>query len=98
MSAVIRSRCPQCGGAIIVSELYQYSFDYKVLKSGKLSKKYKRFDGGSMECHIASCEKLCGAEWSSEDFLIDENENFIDLKYTEVTCDEKQRERHDASL
>ena len=88
MSTVIRSRCPQCGGAIIVSELYQYSFDYKVLKSGKLSKKYKKFDGGSMECCIAFCEKLCGAEWSSVDFFIDANENFFDCKYTEVTSDE----------
>lgn len=88
MSTVIRSRCPQCGGAIIVSELYQYSLDYKVLKSGKLSKKYKRFDGGSMDCGIAFCEKLCGAEWSSEDFYIDENGCFVDCKYTEVASDE----------
>ena len=48
--------CPVCGGKLTVSCLYQYSLDFVVTKSGKVSKRYKKCDGGSMECSNVSCE------------------------------------------
>ena len=68
-----------CGGTIAVRWLYQYSHDYKINKNGRLSKRYEIVDAGPMEVAIASCKK-CNNYWSEDDFRIDENEHFIDLK------------------
>ena len=61
-----RKKCPLCGGQIEVSDLYQYSRNYIVTKSGRLSKKYTVRDCGSMEASIAGCD--CGAYWEVGDF------------------------------
>ena len=70
--------CPKCHGKIIVSELCQYSFDSAVLKSGKLSKRRKKRDYGSMEMMIAACQS-CGLYWNAEGFTFDEQGRFVDL-------------------
>lgn len=76
-----RSRCPLCGGRIVVSFLYQYSFDYIVGRKGRLRKTGRRRDGGPMEVAVAGCEnEACDAYWDSDDFFL-ESGVFVDCKY-----------------
>lgn len=83
MKGIIRSRCPLCGGEIIVSEYYQKSRDYKVLMNGKLSKRCIVTGEEGMNARTASCGSLCGAYWEDGDFDIGEDGMFYDEKYME---------------
>lgn len=74
-------KCPKCGGKIEVSYLYQYSHEYKMTKSGRLSKRYVKRDCGSMEVAVAGCH-TCGANWGDGEFIIDEDGYFVDFKYS----------------
>jgi len=76
-----RRKCPLCGGEIEVSDLYQYARFFKLNKSGRISKKYRVRDCGSMEVSVAGCE--CGANWGQGDFEITREGRFVDYKYTE---------------
>lgn len=76
-----RTKCPLCGGEIIVSNLFQYSHDYRFTKSGRISKRYTTVDNGPIEVAIAGCR--CGANWGDGEFLIDDKGHFIDYKYEE---------------
>ena len=76
------NKCPRCGGKIEVSYLYQYSHDYKLTKSGKLSKRYTKRDCGPMEVAVVGC-RSCGADWGEEEFEIDREGYFVDYKYSE---------------
>lgn len=95
MDEVVRACCPLCGGEIIVSEYYQKSYDYKVLKNGKMSKRYIVTDAGSMSARTAACGNLCGAYWEEDDFDIAEDGTFdiaedgtfYDKKYTKMDGD-----------
>ena len=81
---IIRKVCPLCGGKIVVSDLYQISYNHTVTKSGKLSKKYSVSSPGSMEVSIAACENApdgCKASWDADSFFIDEKDRFVDLQY-----------------
>ena len=79
---VIRNCCPNCGGQIEVSKLYQYSLNHTVLKNGKLSKKSFKRDDGPLEVTIAGCiNEDCNCTWDEGDFRIDENSCFVDMKY-----------------
>lgn len=69
-------RCPVCGGEIVVSFLYQYSHDYKVLKNGKLSKRYKKNDCGPMEDAIVSCTN-CLKNWGPDEVIVSEDGLFF---------------------
>lgn len=76
--------CPNCGGTIEISFLYQYSHDYLLGKRGKTLKKYKLQDHGSMEVALACCtNKACDTRWEDGDFFVDDDGYFIDLKYTD---------------
>lgn len=77
-----RRKCPLCGGEIIVTEIYQYSHDHKITKSGRISQKYIKRDCGSMDATIAGCE--CGANWEVGDFYITPEGRFVDYKYEEA--------------
>ena len=81
-----RKKCPLCGGQIEVSDLYQYSRNFKVTKSGRLSKKYIVRDCGPMEASIAGCD--CGAYWEVGDFDVTSEGRFIDYKYEDEEADE----------
>ena len=76
-----RKKCPLCGGEITVSEIFQYTHDYKLTKSGRLSKKYKVFDNGPDDACVAGCEY--GAHWEIGQFEITTEGYFIDYKYEE---------------
>ncbi len=76
-----RTKCPLCGGEIIVSDLYQYSHDYKLTKSGRLSKKYTVSNAGTEEAVVAGC--TCGANWGIGEFDITKDGYFVDYKYEE---------------
>ena len=73
-----RTRCPVCGGTIVVSDLYQYSYDYEIGKRGKLKKRGRRQDCGSMEVSVAGCLN-CGESWDADAFYIEDG-MFFDLK------------------
>lgn len=79
--------CPKCGGTIIVSRLYMYSLSSPIGRRGKLLKKTKHNDDGSLDQMLACCENYisqeCDVTWNSDEFFLDENEYFVDLKYTE---------------
>ncbi|MDE7245736.1 MAG: hypothetical protein K2O18_17425 [Oscillospiraceae bacterium] len=81
-----RKKCPLCGGEIIVSELCQYTHDYKLTKSGRLSKKYTVSDNGPDDAVVAGCE--CGAYWEIGQFDITREGYFIDYKYSEGALDD----------
>ena len=76
-----RTKCPLCGGEIIISALYQISHDYKLTKQGRMSKKYTVTNAGSEEAMIAACASGCGAYWEAGEFDVMEGEYFIDHKY-----------------
>lgn len=81
-------RCPNCGSTIEISFLYQYSHDYLLGRHGKLQKKYRSRDHGSMEIALACCtNENCNTTWEVDDFFIDENNEFVDLKYTKGSDD-----------
>lgn len=77
--------CPLCGGRIVVSDLYQYSLDYTMRKDGKIGKRHKRGEDGSMNVSLASCEnyKTCDARWEEEEFFVEPDGTFYDYKYSE---------------
>jgi len=74
-----RVSCPLCGGEIVVSRLFQYSHDYKINKSGQLSKAYTVSNIGPEDTAIAGC--ACGASWDCDEFRITSDGYFIDCKY-----------------
>lgn len=78
-----RNKCPICGGEIIVSEFLQKSRDYKVLKNGKLSKRYTVQECGSMDLSTAACVEQCGAYWEEDEFAVGEDGSFYDKKYVD---------------
>lgn len=78
---VRRKCCPNCGGKIVVSYLYQTSHDYEITKRGKLSKRFTRDGEHSMECAIAACSD-CDVRWGDGDFYIEDG-CFYDMKYAE---------------
>lgn len=79
---VVRNCCPNCGGAIEVSALYQYSYVYKVLKNGKVSERYTKRDEGPLEVSVAGCinNETCKTTWDEGEFEIRDG-LFIDEKY-----------------
>ncbi len=79
---ITRTKCPLCGGQIEISDLYQYSHDFKITKSGQISKKYRKRDCGSMEVTVAGC--VCGANWGEGEFEITSEGRFVDYKYGEA--------------
>lgn len=81
MTGIRRIKCPLCGGEIIVSALHQVSHDFRLTKSGRLSKKYTTSCSGTEEVIIAGCS--CGANWNCVDFEITPEGYFVDYKYDE---------------
>lgn len=82
MSGKKITKCPLCGCEIFISALFQVSHDYKLTKSGRMSRKYTVNLAGSEEVLIASCGE-CDADWAVGDFSIDDDGYFIDYKYDE---------------
>lgn len=83
---IIRRRCPRCGGKIVVSDLYQVSYDYTITRAGVISKGHTTSPTMSLETSIAACENapdLCPVTWDTDSFVIDERGRFVDYKYKE---------------
>ena len=79
------SKCPRCGGRIVVSILCQYTMDFLVKKDGTLSKKHKKIDNGPVGSTIACCENSenCGTYWEENDFDLENGDKYIDMKYSD---------------
>ncbi len=74
--------CPKCGGTIVISHLYQYSYNQEVGKRGRIKKTRKREDVGSMEVAVAGCKnEMCIVQWDADEFQVIDDK-FIDLKYS----------------
>jgi hypothetical protein len=48
--------CPICGGTLVLENLCQYGEQQEVFKNGKIKKKVKKVDHGSMEFQYVFCE------------------------------------------
>ena len=82
---MVIKHCPLCGGKIIVSYLYQLSYNHIITAKGTVSEKYKVNGPFSMEVSVASCENTpdkCSAVWDVDDFYIDAEHRFVDYKYS----------------
>lgn len=53
---ILLNKCPICGGTLFTDELNQYSIERDITKDGKVSKKYRKVDQGSMECCAVFCK------------------------------------------
>lgn len=51
----VLNKCPVCGGTLEYCNLYQISHVYRILKNGKLSKRYSKREEGSMDCGFICC-------------------------------------------
>ena len=70
--------CPICGGQIVLSEYYSFSYDRLLGKNGKFLKKSKKSPAGPVNCATAACRD-CGEMWQEGDFGVIEG-RFIDFK------------------
>ena len=71
--------CPVCGGQIVVSDHWAFSYDQLLGKRGKLLKKRTKSSSGPVECQTSYCLD-CKESWNADEFVIDEKECFIDFK------------------
>ena len=49
------TKCPYCGGELIISDHYSFTRDYRITKDGVLSRRYTVSDPGPMDCTTAYC-------------------------------------------
>lgn len=82
-NGIKRKVCPCCGQpTIYVSHHYQFTLDYRVGARGKLLKTPVRSYDCDMEVETANCGNPdCNAYWDATDFLLDDDNSFIDYKY-----------------
>ena len=60
--------CPICGGTLVLENLCQYGEQQEVCKNGKIKKKVKKVDHGSMEFQYVFC-KHCGYNLDEDAFI-----------------------------
>lgn len=51
----VLNKCPVCGGVLEYCDLYQVSHIYRILKNGKISKRYTKREEGPMGCGFVCC-------------------------------------------
>lgn len=64
------TKCPNCGGALELSEFYTYSLDFGITKKGVLSKRYKKSAAGPVECMTAYCDD-CNTSWDATQVCVE---------------------------
>ena len=69
MSKVV---CPDCGGNLVLEELCQYSMLYKVGSTGKVYKRGKKVDQGTLEIIYLYCEK-CRRRFDFDKWTLNES-------------------------
>ena len=72
------NRCHYCGGELEISDHYVFSRDYRITKSGVLSKKFKLSDPGPMDCTTGYCFG-CGKAFDSDSITV-ENDGTVWIK------------------
>lgn len=75
------NRCPNCGGAIILSEFYTYTLDFRITKKGTISKRYTKSTVGPIDCMTAYCDG-CQSSWDATQVCV-ENNGFVFLRMEE---------------
>lgn len=73
--------CPYCGGELEISEHFSLSHDYRITKSGVLSKRFKISDTGPLNCTTGYCFG-CGRAFD-EDEIAAENDGTVWLRVPE---------------
>lgn len=73
---ILANKCPHCGGRMILCDHFALTHDYSIRKDGKLSKRYKTSDGGSIDCITAFCS-TCKTSWDGDNTVIDEDRVYI---------------------
>lgn len=88
-------KCPNCGaiGTLVYQSVQQAAYQYKVLKNGKLSKKFKYVKIGPEEWANITCNQ-CGAYWTDQDLedgfeLTCNREIVFDNEYEEENINEE---------
>ena len=61
--------CPQCGGNLQIDCYYSFSRVYRITKKGKLSKRYRVTQGGSLDCLTAYCTD-CETEFDGDKIVV----------------------------
>lgn len=64
------TKCPACGGQLIISEHYTFSRDYMITSKGILSKRFSKSDLGSLDCITAFCPK-CETAFDADAVVIE---------------------------
>ncbi len=70
--------CPYCGGELEISDHYTFSKDYRITKSGVLSKRFKSSDPGPMDCTTGYCFG-CEKAFDSDNITV-ENDGTVWVK------------------
>lgn len=78
------TKCPRCGGELVLSEFYTYSMDFKITKKGVLSKKGTRSDAGPIDCMNAYCES-CQTCWDATQVFV-EGDGCVYLRDAETSA------------
>ena len=64
------TRCPICGGPLTISEFHTCSREYKITKSGVLSKRFSVHQGGNVEATTMYCEG-CEKAWDDSQVAVE---------------------------
>lgn len=61
----LATKCPHCGGRLMLSEFMSYSRDSLIRKNGQPCKRWSKSPEGSMDAIAVSCME-CGTVWDDD--------------------------------
>lgn len=73
---VTASKCPKCGGRMMMSEHFASTHDYLIRKDGRLYKRFRRSAEGPVDCVTAVCLD-CETYWDGDNTARENNRLFV---------------------